>query len=255
MLISQYTLSQLEPAFSPHLATSRNVRLPYGGPYGVGGKFAKGLVLGCVGGSAAAEVRTLTITGSPTGSKITLTYTADKVYQETTANAASAHASVAQLQTVCDAIWGKGNVTVAGTPGTSFTLTFAGQLDKARIGGLLAVSAEFTAGTSPAIAHARTTPGSCGAGQFDKYLDAGTNNQPTTARAILVTDYLSDPGGGLVTDGLKTQQGFSPLAYFAGYFGVGDLTGLDANGVADTGWRIVEGTAITEDGAVVGLGV
>jgi len=243
MLVAQLSLSQLEPAYAPHLAITRNVRLPYGGPYAVGGSFPRGTILGAVGGTAAAEVRTLTI-GTSTGTVIN-TFVADKPY--VVSHLVSDTTAV--VQALWEVVFGRGNVVVTGTPGTNYILTFASQLVNTRIGGLMSISSNGTA------AWARTTPGSSGAGQFDKYIDAGTNNSPQVARSILAYDYLSDPGGGLVTEGQKTQQGFSPLAYFAGYFNVGDLLGFDAAGLADPGWRMVEGTVITETGAVVGLGV
>ncbi|WP_439627496.1 hypothetical protein [Gemmata sp.] len=256
MLTRQFSHTPLKPAFAPHLASERPVRLPVGGPFGTGGRYVKGLVLGCVGGTAASAVWTIAISGAPTGSKLRLDYTADKVYSAETANLVSAHASVAQLQTACDAIWGAGNTLVAGTPGTSFTITFQGQLASVRIGGYLALgNSTFTAGTAPAAALTRTTPGTAGAGQYDVYTDAGTNNNPTVARCPLKYDWGSDPvGSGTVA--IETgNPGLNPLAYASGFFNAADLTGLDANGVADPGWRIVEGTAITEAGAVVGLGV
>ncbi len=255
MLARQITLQALQPAFAPQLAVERAVKLPCGGPYGTGGKFAAGTVLGCVGGTPQSEVRTLTISGAPTGSLITLTYTADKVYQATTANLVTTHASVAQLQAACDAIWSAGNTLVAGTPGSSFTITFQNTLANTRIGGNLVVSAAFTGGTSPAIAHARTTAGSSGAGQFDAYLDAGTNNAPTTARAVLKWDYLSDPLGGFVADAGATMAPYSPTIYEAGFFRVADLIGLDAAALADPGFRLVEGAALADTGAVIGIGV
>ena len=243
MLTQQFTLSQLAPAFAREKAELRNFRLPYGGPYAVGGAFVRGLVIGCVGGAAANEVRTLTV-GTSTGT-ITHTFTADKPYVVTHQH----NDTLAVVQAAWEAVFGKGNVTVTGVPGTNYILTFGSQLASTRIGGLMSISSNGTG------AWARTTPGSCGAGQFDRYIDAGTNNSPTTARAILAHDYLTDPGGSLVTEGQKTLQGYSPVCYVAGYFNVSDLTGLDAAGVADPGWRIVEGAAITDTGAVVGLGV
>jgi hypothetical protein len=259
VLTAQYSQSLLKPALRPELATVDNFALPAGGPYAVdgtgGGKFPRGLVLGCVGGAPASAVWTLTISGSPTGSKLTLTYVADKVYQGVTANLVAAHASVAQLQAVCDAIWGAGNTLVAGTPGTSFTITFQGVLANKRVGGNIAVTAAFTAGTAPAIALARTTPGSSGAGQYDRYLDGGTNNAPTTARAVLQADYLSDPQGGNVLEGRVAGQPYSPPVYTTGIFNVADLTGLDANAVADPGFRLYAGAAITDAGAQIALGL
>ena len=101
----------------------------------------------------------------------------------------------------------------------------------------------------------RTTPGSCGAGQFDRYLDAGTNNAPQVARAVLKYPHGTDPQGGLTTDAGSTGQPTAALAYSAGFFNVADLTGLDANGLADPGFRLAEGAALTDAGAVVGIGV
>jgi hypothetical protein len=243
MLVSQFSLAQLEPAYGRDVARVRNVRLPYGGPYAVGGAFAKGRVLGCVGGAAASEVRTLTV-GTSTGT-ITHTFTADRAYVVTHQN----NDSLAVVKAAWEAVFGAGNVAVTGVPGTNYILTFQGQLANVRIGGLMSISSNGNA------AWARTTPGSAGAGQFDWYVDAGTNNAPTTARAVLAHEYLSSPQGELVTEGRRSGQAYSPPVFVAGYFFAADLTGLDANGVADTGWRIVEGTAITEAGAVVGLGV
>lgn len=249
MLVAQYSLSQLEPAFDRNLASARPVRLPYGGPTGTGGRFAKGTVLGCVGGTAQSEVATLTLGGTSSGT-VTATFTGDKVYQVTW----TVGATNASVQTAWEAVFGAGNVAVTGTSAGAtdgtVILTFQNQLANVRIGGLFA--ATVTAGTST---WARTTRGSAGAGQFDRYLDAGTLNTPTTARSVLATDYLSTPQGELVTEGVRSGQAYSPLAWVAGFFNVGDLTGLDANGVADPGWRIVEGAAITDTGAVVGLGV
>lgn len=243
MLVAQYSLAMLEPAFDREKAVVRNVRLPYGGPTGSGGSFPKGTVLGCVSGTVQSEVATLTIDG--TAAHVT-TFTADKVYSVSHAY----DATLAAVQTAWEAVFGAGNVLVGGTPGTSYTLTFRNQLANVRIGGLFAVSA--TGGTP---SWARTTRGSAGPGQFDKYVDAGTNSCPATARAVLAHDYASDPTGGLVTEGLKTMQGYSPLAFLAGFFNLADLTGMDANGAADSGWRFVEGNAVTETGVVLGLGV
>lgn len=252
MLVAQYSLSQLVPAFGRELAMSRNVRMPYGGPTGAGGTFPKGTVLGCVAGTVQSEVATLTLANT-TGGTFTVSFTADKVYQ--TASLAY-NVSLANFKTALEAWFGTGNVAVTGIPGSSYVVTFQNQLANTRIGGLFAADASaLTSGTTATATWARTTRGSSGAGQFDKYLDAGTNSCPTTARAILAHDYLSTPQGEMVGEGLRTGQAYAPLAFMTGFFNVGDLTGLDANGVADTGWRIVEGTAITDTGAVIGLGV
>lgn len=237
MLVANYSLSQLLPAFAREQAVTRNLRLPYGGPVATGGKFSKGTVLGCVGGAAASEVVTLTLgTGTHT-----VTITADKVYQITHATAVT----LAAVQAQYEAIFGVGNVAVTGTLSTTHILTFRSQLADTRIGCLFAVSA---GGGSPSWA--RTTRGSSGAGQYDAYLDGTVD----PAAAVLAVDYLSTPQGELVTEGIRSGQPHSPLCFVSGFFKVDDLTGLDANAVADRGWRIATGDAITDTGAVVALG-
>lgn len=249
MLISQFSLAQLEPAFSREMAKQRNFKLPYGGPTGTGGTFFKGTILGCVAGTIQSEVATLTLAGTSSG-LVTATFTADKPYTVTWTDGATN----ASLTTLWETIFGTGNVVVTGTSagGTDGTviLTFQGQLANVRIGGLFA--ATVAAGTS---VWARTTRGSSGAGQFDKYLDAGTNSTPTTARNILAHDYTSKPQGGMVSEGPNSGQAYSPLVFVSGFFNVADLTGLDANGLADPGFRLVEGAALADVGAVIGLGV
>lgn len=243
MITTYYNYSQISPAERPELATRDNVRLPYGGPTGTGGKFPAGTVLGCVAGTIQSEVVTLTISGTATHVS---TFTADRVYTVSHAY----NASLAAVKTAWEAVFGTGNVAVTGTPGTNYILTFQNQLANVRIGGLFSVTA--TGGTP---SYARTTRGSSGAGQYDAYVDAGTNSCPTTARSILEFDYLSDPLGGLVLQGQPSGQPYSPPAFFTGIFKVSDLTGLDANAVSDPGFRIYQGTAITDTGASIALGV
>lgn len=236
MLVAQYSLSQLQTAFGPFLV--KNLLLPYGGPTGTGGKFAKGTVLGCVGGSAQSEVATLTVSGTATHVS---QFTADKVYQVSHAY----NASLATVKTAWEAVFGTGNIAVTGTAGTTYVLTFQGQLANVRIGGLFSSTA--TGGTPT---WARTTRGSSGAGQYDAYLDGTVD----PASAVLAVDYLSSPLGELVNEGIRSGQPFSPLCYLAAFLNVADLTGLDAAAVADPGWRIAVGSAITDTGAVVALG-
>ena len=156
---------------------------------------------------------------------------------------------------MCDSIWGAGNTLVAGTPGTSFTITFQGILANTRMGGKISLTnSTFTAGSSPSVTQARTTPGSAGAGQFDIYTQAGTNNNPTAPRAFLKYDWVSNPQGGESPDGGGGNQGSFPLAYRQGYFNVADLTGLDTNAMTTVGFRLVDGNAITDTGASIALG-
>lgn len=237
-MISRYfDYTFLNPAHTPEAAVLRACALPVGGPYGVGGAYAAGLCLGIVGGAAANAVWTLDIGGSGT---VTFTYTADKVYQTTFAHSAA----LATVKTALETIFGTGNLTVTGTPGTQYVFTFGGALASKRMGGLVAVS-----GATPTFT--RSTAGSAGAAQLDVY----TNGTYDPFRAVCADRFLSDPQGGRVTEQGVTNQSYAPRAYFAGYFKVADLTGLDASAVADPGARLTVGAAITDTGAEIGLGV
>ncbi len=250
MIIKKYTYNWLLPAFeipgfSPLVL---NGRLPVGGPTGTGGTFSAGLVLGCVGGAAQSEVATLTLGGGPAGNVIA-TWTGDQVYSWTFAY--NATAAVMQAALVAAIPEWNGNVTVTGTPGTTYIITFNNVLASTRIGGLFA--ATIDTGTS---VWARTTRGSAGAGQYDKYLNAGTLDTPTTAQRVLQWDYRSDPGGGQIyADSGSTGQPFSPPMYCANTpLNVADLTGLDSNAMNDPGFRLLTGAAITDTGAQIILG-
>ena len=241
MIAKKFTYTTLTPAFSPELLVARPVKLPIGGPVNVGGKFAAGTVLGCVGGSPTNEVWTLTLGGGPAGT-VTFTFTADKVYQTTFAY----NALTTVVKTALEEIFGSGNITVTGTPGASYVIAHGGTNAYALFGGSIATAI----GTGTASL-ARTTPGSAGAGQYGPY----DNSSPGVARCVLKQDYWSDPLGGNSTEWGGTGQPYSPPAYFAGYFRVADLTGLDASAISDPGFRLVEGDTISATGAVIGIGV
>jgi hypothetical protein len=217
----------LLPLYQYGQAPTKAVNLGVGGPYGTGGAYPQGLLLGCLSGQTAqSEVVTLDVTGTPTGTKITFTYTGDKVYQGVTANLVSAQASTAQVATALEAIFGAGNVAVTGTAGLQYVITFQNRLANTRINGNLVVTATFTAGTGPAIAATRTTRGSCGAAQYEAY-HASTNDD---VDAILMYDTLLDPTGARVTPlGTATGQSFQPTAYVGGYFDPATLVGIDAD--------------------------
>lgn len=243
MLTRQYSLNPLRPAFNPEIAerSLRGVALPVGGAIGTGANFLKGTVLGCVGGAAGNEVWTITI-GSATAT-VTFsfatpagTFTCTFQYND----------SLATVQTALQTIFGTGNVTVTGTPGTTYILTFGGVLQNRLMGGAVTMVATTA---NPTLA--RTTPGSAGGGQYNVY----DNNTVPVARCILKYDYRSDPTGARVTDIGSTGQPSEGQAYFAGYFFYSDLVGMDSSALSDPGFRQVEGASLTDTGAVIGLGV
>lgn len=105
-----------------------------------------------------AEVQTITITGTPAGGTWTFSHPASGVLSGIVYNV-----STAALATLLTNAIG-GTVTVTGTAGTSYVVTFPSSLGNTT---QAQVSQAFTGGSSPAISIATTTPGV-----------NGTNNQP-----------------------------------------------------------------------------
>lgn len=108
-------------------------------------------------GSGVSEVQTITITGAPTGGTFSLTY------QGQTTPALAYNAATAAVQTALQALStiGAGNVTVTGTAGSSYVVTFTGTLANQNVPAIVAVGT-FTGGTTPAIAVVTTTGGTTG---------------------------------------------------------------------------------------------
>lgn len=104
--------------------------------------------------TGADEVQTLTITGSPTGG----TWTASFGGETTTALAHNAGAAVVQAALAALPTIGIGNVTVSGSAGGPYTVTFVAELGKTNVP-ILVLANTFTGGSSPAIAAVQTTAG------------------------------------------------------------------------------------------------
>jgi hypothetical protein len=112
---------------------------------------------------ATAEVQTITITGTPTGGTFNVTLpgygTATGLVYNITTSALAAALSAAFSITV----------TVTGTPGTSYVVTFpaaSGNISQ------MTVSPAFTGGTTPAASVATTTPGVTGVNS--RHVQSGT---------------------------------------------------------------------------------
>jgi hypothetical protein len=104
------------------------------------------------------EVKTVTVTGSPTGGTFTLTLDG-----ETTGNIAY-NATAAAVQTALEALSNvnPGDVTVTGSAGGPWTLTFGGARAGKDVPVMTKNAAGLTGGTSPDIAFATTTEGGSG---------------------------------------------------------------------------------------------
>lgn len=102
--------------------------------------------------AGTAEVQTVTITGSPTGGTFTLTWNG-----QTTAPIAF-NASAATVQAALEALSNiaPGDVSVAGSAGGPWTVTFN---DRGNVAQMTASGAGLTGGTAPAVGVATTTPG------------------------------------------------------------------------------------------------
>lgn len=101
------------------------------------------------------EVQTVTITGAPTGGTFTLTYAGQ------TTSAIAYNASAATVQS---ALWalstiGAGQVSVSGSAGGPYTVTFQGTLASTDVAAMTASGASLTGGSSPSVSVATTTPG------------------------------------------------------------------------------------------------
>lgn len=104
--------------------------------------------------AGADEVQTLTITGTPTGGTWTASFLG-----EATGNLAH-NASAATVATALKALptIGVDNVTVSGSAGGPYTVTFVGELAKTNVP-LVVTADALTGGTSPEVTVAQTTAG------------------------------------------------------------------------------------------------
>ena len=236
MQTRSFTFNELKVAFAPENCVKSVARLPIGPPV------LAGTVLGPTGVVARSDVKTLTITGTPTGGTWSfsfLGYTSGNIPYNATA---------AQAQPFFDTFFGVGNTVVTGgpLPGTALVVTFQGVMSNVLIKSFTANSGGLTGGSTPTAAWTNTTPGSSGAGQVDVY----DNSVITYANCVLAIDYTSDVDGGYLTERGPTGQPYSPPVFYAGYFKVGDLIGLQAAAVANLG-KMVIGTAYNTVGGVL----
>lgn len=92
---------------------------------------------------------------------------------------------------------------------------------------------------------------------WDAYADGGAGGLEV-ARAILVYAVATDSGGKHFLGGAAASENGESFpsvpAYISGDFLVGDLTGLDANGLAELQGRIIYGDDLNDAEAVVHIG-
>lgn len=100
------------------------------------------------------EIQTVTITGTPTGGTFTLTFSG----ATTSAIAYNASSATVLAALIALATIGTGNVTVSGSAGGPYTVTFVNDLAAADVN-LLTATGSLTGGTAPAVAIVESTPG------------------------------------------------------------------------------------------------
>lgn len=149
--------------------------------------------------SGTSEAQTVTITGTPTGGTVTLTYNG-----QTTANIAY-NAAASAVQTALEALSnvGSGNVTVTGGPGpgTAWVVTFGGALAAKDVVAMTATSA-LTGGSAPAIAVTTSTAG-VNAHYANGYIPSGT------AIGVVAATGLYGPYDDSASDGRQVFYGFT----------------------------------------------
>lgn len=118
------------------------------------------------------EVQSVTVTGTPTGGSFTLTYagqtTAAIPFNATATQVQNALANLSNI--------GTGNVSVVGSNGGPFQVTFLGTLQKQDIAAFTA-TASLTGGTTPGVTIATPTAGVAGTPSITV---AGSNGGPFT---------------------------------------------------------------------------
>lgn len=147
---------------------------------------------------AVNEIQTVTITGTPTGGTFTLTYGG----QTTAGIAYNAAASAVQSALVALSSISTGNVTVTGSAGGPYTVTFTGALAGTDVAQMTSSGAGLTGGTSPAATVTTATAGVF-AQDPNGYIPSGTVIGKVTATGLFGP---YDPNA---SDGRQTAYGFT----------------------------------------------
>lgn len=264
-----YQLQGLMPAQSPQSAVALPMILPCGGPVGVGGAFLQGQAMGLTGVPAQAHIFTATITtGGATGGNGYWVYYGDTVYSGAgvvggiTANATSAFPTAAQMQTaLTNAVppW-LGNLTVTGSTGGPYTITFNQLCATKLIGGLLTFQFAGSTGGTPTLAVTTAQQGSAGSTQVNIYSQATNNRVDGFLQYGQSVDPVGCPGQ-LDLAGDIGQASGGTAFWVDGYY-FADTTnypeksvvGLDANAFTLGKLTFIAGTSLSSPGCMIHIG-
>lgn len=264
-----YALQGLLPALSSTENLAGPCILPCGGPVGVGGAFAQGQTLGFVSGTTLqSQVFTTTITTNGASGGIGYwIYYGDIPYSGLanlatgglTANTVTTFPTAAQMTTALAATvpeW-SGNVTVTGSTGGPYTVTFNNLMANKLIGGLLQFVFASATGGPPTAAVTTAQSGWAGSAQVNLYSQASNNR----VNGFLINSQSVDPGGmpgALDLAGEVGQIGAGVSMWKSGYF-YNDLTnfpeksviGLDANAMTLGNVSFFQGTSLSSPACIV----
>lgn len=234
----------LSPVIYPEFARTDAVKL-------APGTYVAGQVLGQIDTyTAANDVQTITVSGTPTGGSFRLNFNG----QVTGAIAYNAAASAVEDAIEALSNVGAGNVSCSGGPfpGSTVVVTFQGDLAGQEQPLMTLYSNSLTGGAAPTAAVAHTTPGRTAGGHWKAYNNSGTDGEEI-ARGVLQYKTVVDTfGRHSVGGGEFGEFTLSAPIYIAGYFRTADLTGIDANAVTDLG-RITHGdpAALSNTGTIL----
>lgn len=199
-----YSGGPLQPSRTPEEAKTTAVKLAVG-------TYAKGTVVAQRDTlTAANDVQTMTVTGTPTGGSFKLSFngqvTAAITYSTTDATLqANVTAALEALSNV-----GTGNVTAASSSsGTVVAITFQAALGNIEQAALTFFQNSLTGGSSPTASFARTTRGRAAGGLFVAYDDARSDGGGV-AKGVLPYSVVVDERGGHTVGGGEWGMPSSP---------------------------------------------
>lgn len=236
-----YSANHLEPVYPNDHAICLAVSLK-------DGTYAKGTLLGKTAAAGVDEVQTITITGTPTGGSLTISFTNPYtgVVETTAAIAYNATAAAVQSALLALDAFESGDVVCSGGawPGTAVVVTFGGRYADRPVSALTTTDS-LTGGTDPESAVTETTAGVPPAGTFGAY---ATGNSDGTGVAKALLKYACRVINGVIYVGSQGEARNDAPAFFSGTFRCEELTGLDSDALTDLGARLLSGT--TSSGVV-----
>jgi hypothetical protein len=229
-----FPLARVEALF-PDESAELNINIP------PSTTIVAGTILGQID-TAANDVQTITVGGTPTGGTSTISGVNPATGAAFTINPAY-NATGATVQTALVAIYGAGNVTVTGSAGGPYVVTFLGKY-AGQPAPVLTVSTTGLTGGTPTIANVHTTTGRS-AGTFGVYADANSDGSGD-AQFIMKYTVSSDSAGNIYfapTAASEWGQSYPCCpAYYKGSFRSEELTGLDAAALVNLNGRLVSGS-------------